>query len=253
MPNTILTTALLAVALAAAAVPVQAQRAAAQQAAPAVAGKPYRAVAITPPAEMKDGDFTVLRAKVAEAARNRDRAALAKLVAKGFFWDRDGADAAKGRSGMDVLAAALGLSNKDGVGWDMLAGLADDPSASPAQSRKNAVCGPAEPRYDTKAFAALLKDTQTDAATWGYPLMAGTDVRATPQASAPVIDKLGLAFVRVLPEGSVNPNYMRVLTPAGKVGFITIDALAPVGNDQLCYVKEGGVWMIGGYIGAGEP
>ena len=226
--------------------------AAAQQ--PASPGKPYRAVPITQPAEIKDADLTVLRAKVAEAARNRDRAALAKVVVgKGFFWDRDGADAAKGRPGMDVLSSALGLSNKDGVGWDMLGGLADDPSAAPVQSRKGAICGPAEPRYDAKAFATLLNETQTDAAAWGYPYAAGVDVRAAPQGGAPVIDKLGLAFVRVLPEGSVNPNYMRVLTPAGKVGFITIDALGPVGSDQLCYVKEGGVWMVGGYLGAGEP
>ena len=231
---------------------VAAMTAAAQQ--PPAPGKPYRAVPITQPAEIKDADLTVLRAKVAEAARNRDRAALAKVVVgKGFFWDRDGADAAKGRPGMDVLSSALGLSNKDGVGWDMLSGLADDPSAAPVQSRKGAICGPAEPRFDAKAFATLLKDTQTDTAAWGYPYAAGVDVRAAPQGGAPVIDKLGLTFVRVLPEGSVNPNYMRVLTPAGKVGFITIDALAPVGSDQLCYVKEGGAWMVGGYLGAGEP
>lgn len=231
---------------------VLAASAAAQQ--PPAPGKPYRPVPIQQPAEIKDADLSVLRAKVAEAARNRDRAALAKLAAgKGFFWDRDGADRAQGRPGIDVLSSALGLSNKDGVGWDMLAGLADDPSAAPVQSRKGAVCGPAEPRFDGKAFATLLKDTQTDAAAWGYPYTAGADVRATPQAGAPVIDKLGLNFVRVLPEGSVNPNYMRVLTPAGKIGFVTIDALAPVGSDQLCYVKEGGAWKIGGYIGAGEP
>jgi len=227
---------------------------AAAQQQPSAATKPYRPVAIAPPAEMKDADFAVLRGKIAEAAKNRDRAAIDKLVvAKGFFWEREGSDAAKGRPGIEVLAAALGLASKDGVGWDMLASYADDPTASPAQNRKAAVCGPAEPRYDAKAFAALLKDTQTDAAAWGYPLSAGIEVHATPQATAPVIDKLGLVFVRVLPEGSANPNYMRVLTPAGKTGFVTIDSLAPVGNDQLCYVKEGGAWKIGGYIGAGEP
>lgn len=238
--------------LAAALIAALAASAAAQQ--PPAAGKPYRAVAITPPVAMSDADFTVLRGKVADAAKNRDRAALAKLVAgKGFFWDRDGTDRAQGRPGIDVLSAALGLANKDGVGWDMLGGFADEPIVSPAPSRKGAMCAPAEPRYDAKAFATLLKASQTDALAWGYPSSAGIEVRAAPQASAPVIDKLGLTFVRVLPEGSVNPNYMRVLTPAGKVGFVTIDALSPIGNDQLCYVKESGAWKIGGYIGAGEP
>lgn len=226
--------------------------AAAQQT--AAAPKPYRAVAITPPAEIKDAELMVARGKIAEAARNRDRAALAKLVAaKGFFWDRDGSDAAKGRPGIDVMSAVLGLSNKDGVGWDMLAGFADEPNAAPSPSRKGAVCAPSEPRYDAKAFAALLKDTQTNAAAWGYPLSAGLDIKATPQASAPEVDKLGLIFVRVLPEPSANPNYVRVLTPAGKPGFAALDALGHIGDDQLCYVKEAGAWKIGGYIGTGEP
>ena len=41
--------------------------------------------------------------------------------------------------------------------------------------------------------------------------------------------------------------------PSGKTGYVSIDAIAPMGNDQLCYVNEGGSWKIGGYIGGGEP
>ena len=68
------------------------------------------------------------------------------------------------------------------------------------------------------------------------------------------VGKLGLAFVRVMPEERVtNPAYLRVLMPNGKAGYVTVDSLAPFGNDQLCYVKQGGAWKIGGYIGAGEP
>jgi hypothetical protein len=29
--------------------------------------------------------------------------------------------------------------------------------------------------------------------------------------------------------------------------------IAPVGNDQICYVKDAGNWKIGGYIGGGDP
>ena len=223
---------------------------------PAVAPpKPYKPVIISPPADMKDADLEALRDKIGEAVKARDRAALAPLtVAQGFFWDRESGDAGKGKAGVDALAAALGLTSKDAVGWDILGAFADDSSAAPSQTRKNAVCAPADPRFDTKAFDTLLKDTQTDVTEWGYPLSLGIEVHAAPQASAPVIGKLGLTFVRVMPEErATNPAYLRVLMPNGKPGYITIDSLAPFGNDQLCYVKQGGAWKIGGYIGTGEP
>ncbi len=47
--------------------------------------------------------------------------------------------------------------------------------------------------------------------------------------------------------------YLRIVTPSGKAGFVSADAVAPIGNDQICYVKDGGAWKIGGYIGSGEP
>ena len=37
------------------------------------------------------------------------------------------------------------------------------------------------------------------------------------------------------------------------IGIVSIDVIAPFGNDQICYVKDGGSWKIGGYIGGGEP
>lgn len=223
---------------------------------PAVApAKPYKPVIVSPPADLKDADLEALRDKIGAAVKARDRAALTSLtVTEGFFWDRESGDAGKGKAGVDVLAAALGLTSKDAVGWDILGAFADDPSAAPSQTRKNAVCAPADPRFDAKAFDALLKDTQTDVTDWGYPVSPGIEVHATPQANAPVVGKLGLTFVRVAPEErTTNPAYLRVLMPNGKPGYITVDSLAPFGNDQLCYVKQGGAWKIGGYIGTGEP
>ena len=107
---------------------------------------------------------------------------------------------------------------------------------------------------DGKEFDDLIKTTNTDATEWGYPLSAGIEVHAKPQANAPAIDKLGLHFVRILPEtASDPPSYMRIATPAGKIGYVSIDSIAPIGNDQICYVKDGGAWKIGGYVGGGEP
>jgi hypothetical protein len=106
---------------------------------------PYKVVAVTPPHAINDPAFEAFRKQIGEAAQRKDRAALAKLVVdQGFFWVRENGDRAdKRKSGGDNLAAALGLNNKDGAGWDMLASFADDPTGSPSSEHKGAVCAPA--------------------------------------------------------------------------------------------------------------
>jgi hypothetical protein len=222
---------------------------------PLAPAKPYKPVAVTPSKPLEDADLAAMRKQLAAAAQKKDRAALAKLVvAQGFFWERETGDAAdKKKSGIDNLANALGLGNKDAAGWDILASYAEEPTASPSADHKGAICAPADPGFDGPAFEALLKATQTDAGEWGYPLSADVAVHAAPQASAPVTGKLGLALVRVMPEATAEaPSYLRVVTPDGKTGFVSVDSVAPIGNDQICYVKDGGAWKIGGYIGGGE-
>ena len=218
--------------------------------------RPYKPVAITPAKPLTDANFDAMRKQLAEAAKCRDRAALARLVvAQGLFWQRENRDPAdKRKFGIDNLAAALGLNNKDAVGWDILAGYADDSSASPSATHKGSFCAPAEPAFNRKDFDELIKATQTDPSEWGYPVSANIEVHASPQANAPVLDKLSLAFVRVMPEPNpVSAAYVRIVMPSGKAGYVSVDAVAPVGNDQLCYVNDGGAWKIGGYIGGGEP
>jgi hypothetical protein len=216
---------------------------------------PYKVVAITPPHAINDPAFETLRKQMGEAAQRKDRAGLAKLVVgQGFFWVRGSGDRAdKRRSGVDNLTAALGLNNKDGAGWDMLASFADDPTGSPSPEHKGALCAPADPSFDGKAFNELMQTTKTGLSEWGYPVSPDVDVRATPQANAPVVEKLSLAFVRVMPEGGPNaPTFLRVVTPAGKPGYVSVDSVAPIGNDQICYVKDATGWKIGGYIGGGD-
>jgi hypothetical protein len=218
--------------------------------------KPYKAVTVTPPQPASDPAFDALRKQVGDAAQKKDRSALAPLViAQGFFWQRDGRDRAdKRKSGLDNLATALSLNSKGGAGWDILFSYTDDPTASPSSVFKGALCAPGEPAHNAAAFTELLKSTQSDVSEWGYTLSPATDVHEKAQASAPVIEKIGPMFVRVAPDkvpGSA--AYQRIITPSGKAGFVTIDAVAPLGNDQLCYVKDGGNgWKIGGYIGGGE-
>src|SRR3989304_5001051 len=145
----------LAVLMMAGASPALAQKQQAPAQPPPVApARPYKQVAIAPPKPMSDAGLDALRKQLGEAVKRKDRAALTRLVvAKGFFWERENGDGAnKKKSGVDNLAAALGLNNKDAVGWDMLGGYAEDPTATPMPDRKNTACAPADPTFDGKAF-----------------------------------------------------------------------------------------------------
>lgn len=216
--------------------------------------KPYKAVAVTPPKPINDPSLDALRKQLGEVAQKKDRAALAKLVvAQGFFWlqDRDLAD--KNKSGIDNLAKAIGLDNKEGTGWDAVAGYATDPTGVPMRDHKGVVCSPADPTFDTQQFDALLKATQTESFDWGYIVKDGTDVRSAGQPNAPSIDKVGIILVRVLPDDAPPaagaPPFVHIATPSGKSGFVLLEAIAPFGGDEMCYVKDASGWKIAGYIG----
>ena len=119
------------------------------------------------------------------------------------------------------------------------------------------LCAPATPTFDERALEELAQTTQTDPLEWGYPLRADVEVRETPNATAPVITKLGMHFVRVLDDESQSTSntageWLRVVAPSGKIGFIPADALTSLAGTQLCYVKEGNAWKIVGLIGGGD-
>ena len=104
-----------------------------------------------------------------------------------------------------------------------------------------------------KDRAALAKQTQTDPGDWGYPVKDGVEVRSAGKPDAPVTDKLGLYLVRVYPDESTTtssqgPDFIRVVLPPGKTGYVAGDQLLSLGNEQLCYVKEGAGWKIAGFI-----
>ena len=234
---------------------VVAGAAAAQTPAPKTpAPAPYAEIAVTLPKPLTDPNFVAFRKRLAAIAEKKDRAALARLVAaQGFFWDRSNGEAADKKSGGDGLAAALGLGRADGSGWDMLASFAEEPTAAPDPDHASAFCAPAGPSFDAKAFKALLKATNTDAGEWGYPLSDSVEVHSAPHANAPVTGKLALAFVHVAPQASTNvSSYLRVVTSAGKVGYVAVDSIAPIGNERICYRNDNGVWKITGYIGGGK-
>jgi predicted RecA/RadA family phage recombinase len=234
-----------------------AQQQPAQRPRPQAPPKPYQTVATTLPAAVNDQSFEAFRHKLAEVAIRKDKAGLAKLVvAQGFFWKTEkGEKADKNKSGIDNLAAAVGLNAPDASGWDQLVAYAFDQTAAPSAVVKDSVCSPAEPVFNEQEFENLLRATQTYLEDWDYPLLTGIEVRSGPQANAAVIETLGLHFVRVLAdENAVNlpPNEaptIKIVTPSGKIGYVPAFALAPFGTDQLCYRKDADGWKIGGYIG----
>lgn len=222
--------------------------------------KPYKPVAVTVPGPYGDQSFVAFRKQLAEIAQHKDRAALAKLVvAHGFFWMQEpGKDSAeKGKSGIDNLANVIDLDAKDGSGWDALADFANEPSAAPAlPDHPGMICAPAGPQIDPKEFQALVESTQTDPMDWGYPAQDGIEVRSAAKPNAPVIDKLGMILVRVLPdnapaENGGMPPFLHVATPSGKAGYVPTEAIAAPNNNELCYVKDASGWKIAGFLGGG--
>jgi hypothetical protein len=220
--------------------------------------KPYKAVAVKPPAPLSDPSFEAFRKSLADIAQRKDRTALAKLVVnQGFFWlqDRDRAD--KRRPGIDNLAKAIDLDAKDGSGWGMLAGYASDPTGMPLPERRGVICSPADPIFNSNELQAVGRATQTEPGDWGYPPRDGIEVRAAGRADAPVVDKLGMHFVRILPDTAPPSDagaaqFVRIALPSGKTGFVPADALVPLGGDQMCYVKDATGWKITGYFGGAD-
>jgi len=221
---------------------------------------PYKAVAITLPEPLKDPSFEAFRKQLAGIAQRKDRAALARLiVGKGFFWEResgDGADARK--SGIANFAAAMGLDAPDDpdTGWDMIAIYAEDPTVFGLSDKAGVVCGPADPGFDEDEFQALVEATGTDISDWIYPVARGVALRSAARADAPVVETVGLTFIRVMSfDTAPDPaaaDFVRVMLPSGKTGFVKAAEIASLGVSQLCYLKEGGAWKIAGVLGGVE-
>jgi hypothetical protein len=253
---------------AAMALPAQAQTPQAQapegqapqaQTRPPAPPKAYKPIPVTVPKPSDDPSFAAFRKDLADIASKKDRAALAKVTAGNFFWVSEKGDKAdKAKSGVDNLAAAIELDDKDGAGWEALKAAAAEPTLEPVQERKNILCSPANPTFDEAAADAVAKDTGTDPAEWGYVVKTDAEVRDAAKSDARVIDKLGQILVRILIDEQAAPAagapaalppFLKVVTPAGKVGYVAEELISPLGTDQLCYTKDGGSWKIAGYAG----
>jgi hypothetical protein len=221
--------------------------------------KAYKPIPVTVAKPYDDPGFVAFRKQLAEIASKKDRAALAKITASDFFWIGEKGDKADSKkSALDNLAAAIELDDSDGAGWEALKAAAAEATLETVPDRKGILCGPANPAFDEAAADNLAKDTGTDPSEWGYVTKPDAEVRGTAKADAPVIDKLGQILVRIVLEEQPAPAagapadlppFLRVVTPAGKVGYVAEELISPLGTDQLCYTKDGNSWKIAGYAG----
>ena len=226
---------------------------------PPAPAKPYTAISVKIPGPLNDPSFDAFRKQLGEAAAKKDRAALSRLVVgQGFFWDGEKGDQAdKKKSAIDNLTTAMALAGKQPVGWEMLQGYAQDPTASAYPGKQGVVCSPADPQFDEKQLEEVAKSTGTDPGDYAYPLAPNIDVRSGPKADSPVSEKLGSVLIRIMPDpkqaapAQNQVPMVRIVTPSGKVGFVSADILSPLGNDQLCYLKDASGWKIIGFVGAG--
>lgn len=220
--------------------------------------KPYAPVPVTPTGPFKDPTFASFRKNLATVAEHKDRAGLAKLVvAHGFFWVQDKDVADKNKPGIDNLAKAIDLDNPKGDGWDLLGSDAGDPTLAQVPQEPGLFCAPAPPSFDPRAFQTMVEQTDTDPTDWGYPAGQGVEARAAAQPAAPVVEKLGMAFVRVLadsaPATAGASSFLHLALPDGKTGYVAADDITPLASDQICYMKQAGAWKIAGYIGGVSP
>ena len=237
--------------------PPQGQKGPPQQAQqpPVAAPAPYTALAVAPPKSSEDASLAAFRKELMAVAQKKDRAALSKhVIVQGFFWLKESGNAAGKKTGIEALATALSLAAKDGSGWETLSAFAEDDTAAAYPDRPNTVCSPAGPQFNPADLEKLAETTKTDVGDWGFTSTDGVEVRATAAQNAPVIEKLGMQFVRVMPDTAPNASqdFMRIVAPSGKVGFVPAEAINPLGSDQLCYGKDAsGAWKIVGMIGGG--
>jgi len=218
--------------------------------------KPYKPVSITAPTAVADPSFEAFRKQLGAIAEKKDRKALAGLVVPNFFWMGEKGDRAdKKKPGIENLAKAIQLDGKEAPGWELLGAAAADPTGTVFPDRKDTICSPADPTFNGQELEALVKATGTEEGDWAYPTQTGLEVHSAPQPNSPVVEKLGLHFVRVMEDnapGNQQSPMLKVVTPSGKTGFVPAEALSPLGSDQLCFSKEGAGWKISGFIGGDQ-
>lgn len=219
--------------------------------------KTYPLVAVAIPKGPNDPSLGVFRQRVIDIAQKKDEAALERLLARDFFWERDfGSGFDELKSPLVNLSLAIGLGGDTDQGWRLLAAFAQA-TPGPHDERENVFCGPPAPQYNVDAFEKTLEATKSDAFEWSYPVRQDVVVRDKGEDGAKEIARPGAHFIytdlaarpqQFDPENDWTP----VITHDGKRGFVAPGMLLTLLDPRLCYVKRGGAWLIAGYVGGGD-
>ncbi len=217
---------------------------------------PYTPVKVRIPndAAVAPGFDAFLKTLKAAVAR-KDRAALQALVGPKFFFTRDFGGVFDPKATALVNFERALTFDQEATAWKALEQHLQGPFARDDTPVKTAVCGPARPRYDPMALAALARKTGTE----GFPdwdaVPAGTAVLDQPKADAKSIETVGLIMIRRLETEAeaVERGFVKVATPRGKVGYIRESRFASLGEPRLCLAADTtGHWRIVGFIGGGD-
>ena len=217
--------------------------------------KPYTPVAAKPPVAYDDAAFVAFRKQLSDVAAKKDRAALAKLVvAQGFFWiqDKDMRRSEKARHRQSRQGDRSCRQGRLRLGHSRrLRQRADRGRIARPQGRVLRAG-----RSDHRS-AGLRSARQGDA---DRSVRMGLSAQGRRRSSCRGATEFsgrrkagfepGARAARFGPPNDPNPPaFLHVATPSGKSGFIAMDAIAPLGGDQMCYSKDSSGWKITGYLG----
>ena len=201
--------------------PPQAQKGApppqAQQQLPFAPPAPYTALAVAPPKPYTDPSLAAFRKELAAVAQKKDRAALAKLVlAQDFFWLKE---ERQRRRQEDRHRGARDRAEPRGQGR---LGLGDARASSPPTrpphpirtARTRCARRPARSSRPTD-LEKLVERPRPISATGASPPRRTSRCTPPRRPNAPVIEKLGMIFVRVMPDIAPNASqeFMRDRRP----------------------------------------
>ena len=211
---------------------------------------------------IRDPSFVAFRDRMREIIRSRDRARWRGAVSPQFRFLKDlGGGFDKRKSAVQNAEDAMRFDSvgEDGkpdrnAGWKTLEAFFARPFGH-SDIAQRSLCAPARPRYNEKAFEALLKRTDTSALGDWEAIGPNVNVHAAPRHTSPVIEQTGLIFIRTehrQSDGALR-GWKRVVTPSGKPGFIREDSISSIFEAQLCAAKNNrGEWRIVYWVGGGD-
>jgi len=245
--------------------------ASAGSAAGAVKKVPYPEVKIEfAEAYAPDASFQALITSFSAAVASKDAAALFALVGPTFVWTAGGNltdDFDLGRDALHNFKVVFGFraAGADADGgvdngpfWDALAAFAEDHTYYKAFDSGKLICGPlaANAADDNALQQARDKIEPADESAEWYFTLGDTAVAKSPGDRGAPIAKVGRVALPVLssaPAGKEGetapaPEFLEVLLPSGKTGWIAAGSARPLAAERLCYAATAsGEWKIVGY------